>query len=426
MRKYILTLACVYLGLATASRTSAAEEQAPSTSEEQVLTAADRYLNLGTEKGELGGADQQDFDRRQIKEQIKTFIPPLLRPAFVEHAYVLPPNVWSVSITDRFARVEGENDFFLNGNEDPVFRDMTVDRHFVDFDVFYGFDLNHEYLHDFTFRVNVPYLDTQTTGSVAPNPIMNVENTASSQEIGDIGLFLKKKVVDQGNFPVGLAVVGGVFLPTGNNDEKFGSDGRVNVRTPPGMIVGADMNGNINMPFQRFSDDGRLPSTLQPGTGSASYLVGAFGTRQFSHGSLPGRSALHVGATHRLVSEDDGIDFGDTTTVFASFVKPIYRDYLAADLTFVDFYQQRDKYSGLFTMPGTGVDIVGMPAGSNPAVLVPRPAFAKGHSGFIAPSLIFSPDPQIRATLSGLVRVVDPDLGPAPRWVIRAGLEVTF
>jgi len=421
MRVYVLVLACVCLGLTASPGTSTAAEPQS--------TAADRYLELGTPQGELGGADQKEFEHKQLKEQIKTFIPPLLRPAFVEHAYVLPPNVWSVSISDRFARVKGKNDFSLNGKDDPVFRDMTVDRHFVDFDAFYGFDLNHQYLHDFTVRLNVPYLDTQTKGSVFPVPGMpfpNVENTASSQEIGDIGLFLKKKVVDQGNFPVGLAVVGAVFLPTGNNDEKFGSNGRVNVRVPPGMIVGADMNGNINMPFQRFSDDGRLPSTLQPGTGGFSYLVGAFGTRQFSHASLLGRSAFHVGATHRFVSEHDGIDFGDTTTAFASFVKPIYRDYLAADLTFVDFYQQRDKYKGLFTMPGTGVDMVGMPAGSNPAILVPRPSFTHGHSGFIAPSLIFSPDPQIRATLSGLVRVITPNLGPAPRWVIRAGLEVTF
>lgn len=420
MRICVLVLACACLGLTAAPKTSTAAEAQP--------TAADRYMDLGTAQGELGGADQKAFEHEQLKAQIKTFIPPLLRPAFVEHAYVLPPKVWSVSVSERFARIKG-NDFFLNGNADPVFRDMKVDRNFTDFDIFYGFDLNREYLHDFTVRLNVPYLDSKARGSVFPvagMPFPNPENIASSQEIGDIGLFLKKKLLDQGTFPVGLAVAGGVFLSTGRNDEKFGSNGRVNVKVPPGMIVGADMNGNINMPFQRFSDDGRLPSTLQPGTGGASYLVGAFLTRQFSHTDLPGRSALHVGATRRFVSEHDGIDFGDTTTVFASFVKPIYRDYLAADLTFVGFDQKRDKYSGLFAQPGTGVDMVGMPPGSNPAVMIPRPAFSGGRSGFIAPSLIFSPDPQIRATLSGLVRVVEPDLGPSPRWVIRAGLEVTF
>lgn len=419
MRKLTLALAYILLSLGT-SQAYAAEDQPQS--------AADRYLSLGTEQGELGGADQKSFEHQQLKTQIKTFIPPLLRPAFVEHAYVLPPNTWTLSLSERFAHI-GSRDFFVNGEVDPVFREMTVDRHFTDLDLFYGFDLGQTYLHDFTFRLNVPYLDTQTKGSVFPvagKPFPNPENIASSQEVGDVGLFLKKKVLDQGNYPVGLAVVGAVFLPTGSSHQKFGSDGRVNVKVPPGMIVGADMNGNINMPFMRFSDDGRLPSVLQPGTGGVSYLLGAFLTRQFSHTSLLGRSAVHVGVTQRFVSEHDGVNFGNTTTAFASFVKPIYRDYLAADLTFVGFHQQRDSYAGQFAKPGTGMDLVGMPPGSNPAVMMSRPAFVGGNSGFIAPSLIFSPDPQIRATLSALFRVIDPDLGPAPGSVIRGALEVTF
>jgi hypothetical protein len=55
-----------------------------------------------------------------------------------------------------------------------------------------------------------------------------------------------------------------------------------------------------------------------------------------------------------------------------------------------------------------------------------RPSFSGGFTGMVAPSLIFSPDPQIRLTLSALIRVIEPDLGPAPPWVIRVGIDVTF
>ena len=48
------------------------------TEKDNPRTAADRYLNLGTAKGELGGAEQKAFERREITTQIKSFIPPLL------------------------------------------------------------------------------------------------------------------------------------------------------------------------------------------------------------------------------------------------------------------------------------------------------------------------------------------------------------
>ena len=86
------------------------------------------------------------FDRDQIKNQIKTFIPPLLRPAFTQHAFVLPPGLHSVAVSRRDLSIDG-NDFFLDGDENTaVFGSSNVDRALTDLDIFYGFDFNREYL----------------------------------------------------------------------------------------------------------------------------------------------------------------------------------------------------------------------------------------------------------------------------------------
>ena len=128
---------------------------------------------------------------------------------------------------------------------------------------------------------------------------------------------------------------------------------------------------------------------------------------------MPGRSALHVGGAHKFVHEQDGVDPGDTTTAFVSYVKPVYKDYLALDVTLLGFYHQEDKYEGTFVVPGT-------------AAPVSRPSFSGGLTGFVVPSLIFSPDPQFRMTFTGAVRVIKPHLGPAPPWIIRVGISAIF
>lgn len=488
-------------GIALGEEAGAASPPAASdAADSPKTTVTDRYLELGTPSGVLGGADQKGYERAKIKEQILTFIPPLLRPAFVGHAFVLPPDVWSVSIAERVTDLDGD-DFFMNGRPNrAVFADADVDRRLTDLDLAYGFDLGRKYLHGFTVALNVPYLDSRSDGSIHPNgqQFIAIENAGSTQGIGDIALLLKKKVWDQGHHPFNLAVAGGVLFPTGNNDDTFGSNGRVTTRRPQPMSLD-EANGfdalaasmvaqgmwnnpmcifhNVNlasngacgagplaapsgMPlmfapggpmadnqfigrfpwnngvFGRFAMDGRLPSTLQPGTGAFGYFLGAFLTRQFNPGDWPGRSALHLGVTHNFVSKDDGIDFGDKTTYFASFVKPIYKDYLALDLTFVGFDQGKDSYPGAIPEPGihpcTSADIgvvMGCMAVGDPVFyfdLKDRESFAGGFTGMVAPSLIFSPDPQIRFTVSVLKRVIAPNLGPAPPTVFRAALEVTF
>ncbi len=462
---------------------------------------SDNFFTLGTPASKYGGEEFMAYDRNQIGHQIKTFIPPLLRPAFTQHAYVLPPSVSSVSVSERIADING-NDFFRNGKVNAaVFHQFEVNRQLTDFDFFPGFDLNYRFLHGFTFRLNIPYLASRTDGHVHPNgqQFISLENAGSSIALGDVGLFLKKKILDQGNSPIGFAIAAAVFLPTGKNDETYGSHGQITAKRPavPDTTVaqgfdalqaakvsdgtwgdgrcffsnfnaanrdlcnnnpsfGVDSAGPLsfahgapnedkafvgdfpfnNGVFGRFSADGRLPTTLQPGTGAASFMLAAFFTRQFNPGGWLGRAAFHAGVNHRFISEVDGIDPGDITTVFASFVKPVYRDYLALDLTFVGFNEEEDSYAGKIPEPGLHTCVaedVGVIGGCTQAgdqvfqfELHNRPAFSGGFSGFVAPSLIFSPDPQMRATLSGLFRVIEPDLGPAPATIIRAALEYTF
>lgn len=401
IKKSALFIALIFLGFTVFVNQAdvLAEEQAKETKSEKNKYSKDKFMTLGTEEG-IGGKDFMRFDRNQIKHQIKTFIPPILRPGFTGHAYVMPPGLFAASIRHRFTELYSDDWFMDHEVNSAVFKDRKVSRHLTDFDLFYGFDLNRKYLHGFTARLNIPYLDSKASGPVHPGGVQttSVFNVGSTQAIGDVGLFLKKKIKDQGTFPVGIAVAGAVFFPTGSNDEKFGSDGLV-IRT---MDTVTD-----TLIFPRFAADGRMPSTLQPGTGRLSYLLGGFMTRQFNHGNFaflggyPGRSALHIGVTHKFVFEEDGIDYGDKTTFFTSFVKPFYKDYLAWDLTFVGFAKEKDSYAG-------------------------RPDFSGGITGMFAPSLIFSPNPFIRFTTSYIKRVFAPELGPAPPWVANLNVGIIF
>lgn len=452
----------LFAALGTAGQASAAAS-----------TRYDDYLKLGTKEGP-GGEDWVRFERARIKDQIKQLIPPNLQPAFTGDAYTLPPNAFRVSFSDRRARVGGD-DFYDKNGVDPIdMSDRVVKRNLQDFDLLYGFDLDRQFLHSFTLRVNVPLLDSQLGGKAYPRgfkPGMTVLGDGGTQDIGDIGIFLKKKIEDQGNFPVGIAMMGGITLPTGSNRRKFANDGRgvqvimpdmsamINAQRAMMGLPARNFSTNpltsadfpLNMPvalsmlggptqipyplspdnvFNRFSDDGRLPAMLQPGLGAVSYTAGLFFTRQFLEGDwgpldpVLGRGAAHMGATHKFVFEHDGIDPGDTTTFWFSFVKPLFRDYVSLDTSFLGMRQETDHYSGKIIHPFPTTDMAG-----NPAVVfrqIDRPSFAGGISGYIAPSLIFSPDPQLRFTASGLFRVKTPELGPAPAFISRLAMEVTF
>ncbi|MFQ5702103.1 MAG: hypothetical protein ACE5HU_09685, partial [Acidobacteriota bacterium] len=342
-----------------------------------------------------------------LHDQILTFIPPLYQPAFVGHGYVLPPNTWRVSASSTFFDID-HNDFFKNGDTDPAHENHQIHRSRVDFDLFYGLD------RDFTIRVNVPYFNTQSTGSVHPAGVMNmdlfVEGTSS--EVGDISLFLKKKFWDQANRGFNFAGVIGVKLPTGRDDEEF--DQPMVIRDPMGNL-GVAFGGG---PFPRFADDGRLPSGTQPGTGAIGYIAGLFGTRQF----VRPRAAVHAGVVARILDDAGGVDPGDELRFFASFVKPVFKDYLSVELAVNGMDKDDDSYEGTFMHPVPD-PVTGQFMGF---AVTPRPSFRGGTVVFVSPSIIYSPNPWTRFTLSGMFRTNDPDLGPWPDSQLRLNATVTF
>lgn len=392
-----------------------------------------------------------DLERDLIKDQIRTFIPPLLRGSTPMHAFTLPPRAVEVGLTARFLSIDGE-DFYAGGEENlAVFRDSRVERQLFDLSFLRGFDLRRKYLHNFTAFLNIPFLSSRVEGAIHPGglELIDVMNRGATQAMGDVSLMIKKKVVDQANFPVGVAIAAGAFFPTGRHDEKFGGDGVVAVRAPvmpdgpptvgepipmgvlmfnPREVGSFPFNDGV---FDRFGDDGRLPSVLQPGDGTASFVVGGFLTRQFLPGDLRlfDRAALHVGTTHRFRRAAGGVDRGDVNTHQVSFVFPIRKDYVALEVGYLGFYQSEDHYDGTYITPFlTDADGNDVSSGATHVTFkeVLRPAFTKGEWGNLVTSLVVSPDPQIRFVATVLTRVVEPSLGPAPPYVFRFSAQTLF
>ena len=375
------------------------------------------FLDLGVNKNYM------KMERFRTKLQILTFIPPLYQPAFVGHGYVLPPNAWRVSSHVQSIRV-GSSDFFKHGDIDPVHENHTIERVKYDFDLFYGLD------YDMTIRINVPIWSSLTIGSVHPAGVapLNLFVEGSTSQIGDVSVFLKRKFFDQGNRRFNFAGVLGAILPTGSDSEKF--DDRLILTNP------ANPNGVVAFgggPFQRFSDDGKLPTTLQPGIGRIGLMFALMGTKQFN------RSAFHAGSLVKindLGAGDDDIKNGNEVFYFASYVRPVGSDKVSLELAFNGKWKGDDQYPGTFTHPmtddpsGFGMPIMDMnPETGEMAVKMfttPRPSFSGGWFAFVTPSIILNPYSQLRFELSTLIRVINPDLGPAPKLMVRGGITTTF
>lgn len=370
------------------------------------------YLALGTTNSYV---KEQRFT---LQDQIQSFIPPNYEPAFTESAFVLPPGTVRVGAALREVGVLNAGDISGQRQMGMQFTELNINRRFLDFDLFFGLDNN------FTVRVNVPFVNAALRATAHPNFLPPVAAFISGgySTIGDVSVFVKKKIVDQGNFPVGIAAVGAIRLPSGSNEEKH--DPRATAQ-----IMGMDMllplpavdnkgnmiPGTVDGTFRFFSNDGRLPAPLQPGLGTVGGSFGLFVTRQFDDSFLLGRSAVHVGSLYEIRPEADGIDPGNFLTAFATFVKPVYRDVVSLDATYLLQHQDTDHYAGKIIVP----TMSGM-------MVVDRPSFSGGTTQFLAGSLIIVPNPLFRITLSGLARVSKPELGPSPDYVVRLGLTYTF
>ena len=372
-------------------------------------TFEEKFLNLGVDE------DFTKLERGLIKEQVKNFIPPLLVPAIGGHAYVLPPGLFNFSTSFKFVNVD-EDDWA--GDPDNIHRENQVQRRFLTSSLKYGFDLNKKYFHSFTAVVNLTYESSVNRGPVrlpdVGNNAKSVYNTGTSEGLQDLNIMIKKKIWDQGNKPIGWAVAAGVYLPTGNSSMKAGDNGIISVKD--------ETTGTVTKPtFKRFTDTGELPAGRQLGFGDFSYKIASFWTRQFLPGDMPSflegtkfdRMAVHWGMAYRFNPEHAGVDPGDTATFFGSMVVPVYKDYLSAQVSTINKWQENDSYDGDFKFP-------------NKSAAAPRPDFRGGWLNLIGPSLIYSPDPLVRFTATYLHRVKAPSLGPSPSYVVNLGAAITF
>lgn len=370
------------------------------------------YLALGTQDSYVKA------QRFTLQDQIQSFIPPNYEPAFTESAFVLPPGTVRVGAALREVGVLNADDISGQRQMDMQFTELNINRRFLDFDLFFGLDNN------FTVRVNVPFLNANLRATAHPNflPPVAAFIGGGYSTIGDVGVFVKKKIVDQGNFPVGIAAVGAIRLPTGSNEEKHAPRATARIMGMDTLLPlpAVDNKGNIipgtvDGTFRFFSNDGRLPAPLQPGLGTVGGSFGLFVTRQFDDSFLLGRSAFHTGGLYEIRPEADGIDPGNFLTAFATFVKPVYHDQVSLDFTYLLQHQDEDRYAGKILVP----TMSGM-------MIVDRPSFSGGTTQFLAGSVIVVPNPLFRITLSGLARVSKPELGPSPDYVVRLGLTYTF
>ena len=372
-------------------------------------TFEEKFLNLVVDE------DFTKLERGLIKEQVKNFIPPLLVPAIGGHAYVLPPGLFNFSTSFKFVNVD-EDDWA--GDPDNIHRENQVQRRFLTSSLKYGFDLNKKYFHSFTAVINLTYESSVNRGPVrlpdVGNNAKSVYNTGTSEGLQDLNIMIKKKIWDQGNKPIGWAVAAGVYLPTGNSSMKAGDNGIISVKD--------ETTGTVTKPtFKRFTDTGELPAGRQLGFGDFSYKIASFWTRQFLPGDMPSflegtkfdRMAVHWGMAYRFNPEHEGVDPGDTATFFGSMVVPIYKDYLSAQVSTINKWQENDSYDGDFKFP-------------NKSAAAPRPDFRGGWLNLIGPSLIYSPDPLVRFTATYLHRVKAPSLGPSPSYVVNLGAAITF
>ncbi len=375
------------------------------------------FLKLGDKK------DYLKAERWRIVDQIQQAIPPLYEPVLPFHGYTLPPGAWRVGLGMTY----GHNpaDFGRDKFYSLFFDQVKIDFLKVNLDVAYGFELGS--IHDLTLQVNVPYSFQRTSGTGHPfriDPmVMTMEGAGNG--IGDVSLTLKKKWFDQANrSPVTFSTMLGVIFPTGDDNEQFNASQTVFMN---GMAVpvNAAIPGSplINI-FGRTPDDRRFPDPGQPGHGSWGARFGFGVTHEFQ------RSALHAGAVYDLLAANDGVTPGNELRYGVSYTfPPMSSDHLALDLAVFGMLKSEEHFPGTIMHPerdlATGMPI--MDASGNLVMFTtPRPAFKHGNMLFFGPSLILTPRPSIRFTVSPAFRISEPEQGPSPQWTLSTAMTYTF
>ncbi len=343
------------------------------------------FLGLGTD------VDYLKAERFRIADQIESFIPPLYEPVRPFHAYTLPPGAWRIKLSSQVQR--NDADFGRDGSYASLFSGVDVRSQKTVLSIQHGLELAN--VPDLTLALDVPFRSVQVSGSGVPFPGATMTMSGSGDGLGDISLTLKKKWLDQGNDGFNFATFIGVILPTGKDDVQFNSNQVLT--TGMGPMPGPPLNI-----FGRNPADRLLPPALQPGQGAWGFRVGGAVTRQLKRG------AIHGGIIADFFEDNDGITPGDEYKYGVSYVVPPFdSDQWAIDLSLFGRYKEDSEF------PGVGI-------------LGPRSDFEHGFVMFFSPSVIFTPNPQIRFIVSPEIRIIEPDRGPSPEFGLTTSMTFTF
>lgn len=369
----------------------ASEQDEPESIDIRVVPEDDaryQFFELGTEK------DYLKAERLRIADQIESFIPPLYEPVRPFHAYTLPPGALRISLGGRVFR--NDSDFGRDSRYAKLFRHVNVRSLQTNLSIQYGFELDN--FPDATLAVDLPFRSVDVSGEGHPFRLgpLGITMDGGGQGLGDISVVLKKKWLDQGNVGFNFATFTGVIIPTGKDDVEF--DGAPTMKM---FGIGLPLPIPLNL-FSRNFFAQNLPPGLQPGQGAFGFRVGAAVTRQFSRG------ALHAGAIVDLFTNNGGIVPGNELKYGVSYVfPPLDSDILAIDLSLFGRYKRDSEFRGF-------------------GIMGPREDFKYGNVLFFSPSVILTPNPQMRFFVSPEIRILEPNRGPSPEFALSTGMTITF
>lgn len=435
LRQRVGTIAIVLVlsgsAVATGVRAEGAEENvaAGNTAVETVLSSSFDVHAVDRSKDEysfmrLGvNADYLTAERHRIVEQIQQFIPPLYEPALPFHAYTLPPGTWRVKIASNV--FNNNRDFGTDDFYSFFFSDVKVRNTVITHELSYGFEVPQwgSLGRDLVLNLELPYRRTTIRGTGHPFRINNIvmDMNADVEGLGDLTVTLKKKWLDQANYGFNLASVIGVITPTGHHREQFNAAQAMSMMGMAPML-GPPIDVFSARPGERF-----VPNDAQPGRGAWGGRFGLMATRQFE------RSALHAGVVAQVYAKtDEDIVPGDELRFGGSYVFPLFpkKDILSLDFSVFGRAKRAEEFPGTITHPerdpATGGFIM------DPVTMMPvmfttaRPNFEHGTVLFFQPSMIFTPTPQTRLIASPAFRILEPDKGPSPKFMISSSMEVTF
>lgn len=375
------------------------------------------FLKLGQDR------DYLEAERWRIIDQIEQAIPPLYEPVRPFHGYTLPPGAWRIGMQATFGRNPG--DFGTDDFHSLFFNDVEVDFLTFDVDLFYGFEIGD--IKDLTLKLNVPYKFLRHEGDGHPFRIQPMVMTmeGAGEGIGDASLTLKKKWLDQANGPITFSTMLGAIFPTADDEQEFNASQTILVNGAPMMAVSADLPGNPAIDiFSRKPGERFFPRVAQPGNGSWGARFGFGMTRQFE------RSALHWGAVFDFLADNDGITPGHELKYGVSYVfPPTDSDRWTVDLSVFGRWKGDEEFPGTIVHPqrdpATGGPVMDA-AGNMVLFTTPRPDFEHGNATFFSPSLVFIPSPNTRIFVSPAIRILEPERGPSPEWMLSIGATFTF